>query len=261
MTIYSLDVLLFRFRNSLFSMSSSNCCFLNCIQISQEAGQVVRYSHLFKNFPQYFVISTVKDFGIVNDTNVVMFLEPSCFFNDPADVDNLISESTAFSKSSLNIWKFMVPVLLKPGLVNFEYYFASTLGCIWVKSPHSSLFYFEDSYNFGVHSCHLLLDHFQYHNDMITLLEPDILQCEVIWALGSITMNKASGGDGIPVELFQILKDDAAKVLHSIYQQIWKISSGHRIGKGQFSFQSQRKAMPKNAQTTAELHSSHTLVK
>ena len=81
------------------------------------------------------------------------------------------------------------------------------------------------------------------------------------WALESITTNKASGGDGIPVELFQILKNDAVKVLHSICQQVGKLSSGHRTGKGQFSFQSQRKAIPKNAQTTAQLHSSHTLVK
>ena len=96
---------------------------------------------------------------------------------------------------------------------------------------------------------------------VITHLEPDILECEVTWALQSITTNKASGGDGIPVELFQILKDDAVKVLHSICQQIWKLSSGHRTGKGQFSFQSQKKAMPKNAQTIAQLHSSHTPVK
>ena len=81
------------------------------------------------------------------------------------------------------------------------------------------------------------------------------------WALESITTNKASGGDGIPVELFQILKDDAVKVLHSICQEIGKLSSGRRTGKGQFSFQSQRKAMPKNAQTTTQLHSSHMLVK
>ena len=86
---------------------------------------------------------------------------------------------------------------------------------------------------------------------MITHLEPDILECEVKWALGSITMNKASGGDGIPVELFQILKDDAVKVLHSICQQIWRTQQGHRIGKSQYSFQPLRKAMPKNAQTTA----------
>ena len=99
------------------------------------------------------------------------------------------------------------------------------------------------------------------HNGVITHLEPDILECEVKWALGSITINKASGGDGIPAELFQILKDDAVKVLHSMCQQVWKTNSGHRTGKGQFSFQSQRKAMPKNVQTSAQLHSSHKLAK
>ena len=96
---------------------------------------------------------------------------------------------------------------------------------------------------------------------MITNLEPDILECEVKCALESITMNKASGGDGIPVELFQILKDDAVKVLHSICQQTLDLSSGHRTGKGRISFQFQRKAKPKNAQTTTQLHSSHMLVK
>ena len=99
------------------------------------------------------------------------------------------------------------------------------------------------------------------HDGVITYLEPDILDCEVKWDLGNITTNKASGGDGIPVELFQILKDDAVKVLHSICQQFGKLSSGHRTGKGQVSFQFQRKAMPKNAQTTAQSHSSHMLVK
>ena len=95
----------------------------------------------------------------------------------------------------------------------------------------------------------------------ITHLEPDSLECEVKWALESSTTNKASIGDEFPVELFQILKDDAEKVLHSICQQFGKLSHGHRTGKGRFSFQSQRKAMPKNAQTTAQLHSSHMLVK
>ena len=99
------------------------------------------------------------------------------------------------------------------------------------------------------------------HNAVITYLEPDILECKVKWALGSITMNKASGGDGIPAELFQILKDDAMKVLHSVCQKFGKLSSGHRTGKRQFSFQSQRRAMPKNVQTTAQLHSSHKLQK
>ena len=96
------------------------------------------------------------------------------------------------------------------------------------------------------------------HDGVITHLEPDTLECEV--KLESITMNKASGGDGIPVELFQILKDDALKVLHSICQQIWKTQQWPQDWKSQFSFQSLRKEMPENAQTTAQLHSSHTLV-
>ena len=105
------------------SVSSSNCCFLTCIQISQETGQMVWYSHFFQNFPQFIVIHTVKGFGVVNKADV--FLECSWFFYDPTDVGNLISGSTAFSKSSLNIWKFTVHVLMKPGLGNFEHYFAS----------------------------------------------------------------------------------------------------------------------------------------
>ena len=97
------------------------------------------------------------------------------------------------------------------------------------------------------------------HNGVITQLGPDILKCEVKWALGSITTNKASGSDGIPVELFQILKDDTVRVLHSICQQIWKTKQWPQDWKRSISFQSQRKAMPKNAQTTAQLHLSHTL--
>ena len=107
------------------SMSSSNCCFLTCIQISQEAGQVVWYSHLFQNFPQFAVIYTVKTFGVVYKAEADVFLELSCFFHDPSDVGNLISGSSAFSKFSLSIWKLLVHILLKPGLENFEDYFAS----------------------------------------------------------------------------------------------------------------------------------------
>ena len=99
-----------------FSMSSSNCRFLTCIQISQEAGQVVWYAHLFQNFPQFIVIHTVKGFSIVKKAEIDVFLEFSCLFNDPTDFGNLIFGSSAFSKSSLNIWKLMVHVLLKPGL-------------------------------------------------------------------------------------------------------------------------------------------------
>ena len=107
------------------SMSGSDCCFLSCIQISQEAGKVVWYSHLFKNFSQFIVIHTVKDFGVVNKADADIFLELSCFFNDPMDDGNLTSGSSAISKSSLNIWKFMVHKLLKPGLENFELYFSN----------------------------------------------------------------------------------------------------------------------------------------
>ena len=106
-------------------MLGSNCCFLTCIQISQEAGQVVWYSHLFKNFPQFVVIHTVQGFGEVNKAVVDVFLELSHFFSDSINVDNLISDSSAFSKTSLNIRKFTVHVLLKPGLENFEHYFTS----------------------------------------------------------------------------------------------------------------------------------------
>ena len=112
-----------------YSMSSSNCCFLTCIWVSQEAGQVVWYSHLLKNFPQFIVIHTIKGFGIVNKAEIDVFLELSCFSDDPADVGNLISGSSAFPKTSLNIWKFMVHVLLKPGLENFEHYFTSMCCC------------------------------------------------------------------------------------------------------------------------------------
>src|SRR5574337_428929 len=99
-------------------MSSSNCCFPTCIQIFLEADQVVWYSHLFQNFPLLFVIHTVKGFGIVNKAEIDIFLELSCFFDDPADVGNLISGSSTFSKTSLNIIKFTVHTLLKPGLEN-----------------------------------------------------------------------------------------------------------------------------------------------
>jgi len=103
-------------------MSSSICCFLTCKQISQEAGKAIFYPHILKNFPWFFVIHIVKGFGIVNKAEVDIFLELSCFVDDIMDIGNLISGSSAFSKSRLNIWKLMVHVLLKPGLENFEHY-------------------------------------------------------------------------------------------------------------------------------------------
>ena len=106
-------------------MSGSNCCFLACIQVFQEAGKVVWYSHLFQNFPQFIVIHTVKGFSIVNETEVDVFLEVPCFLYDPMNDGNLTSGSSAFSKSSLYIWNFSVHVLLKANLKDFEHYLAS----------------------------------------------------------------------------------------------------------------------------------------
>ena len=117
------------------SMSSSNCCFLTCICVSQEAGKLVWYSHLFKNFPQFVVIYTVKDFSVVSEAEVDVFLEFFGFFYDPTAVGNLISSSSAFSKSSLNIWEFLVHVLLKPHLENFKHVrwvqLCSNLNFLW----------------------------------------------------------------------------------------------------------------------------------
>ena len=128
------------------SMSSSNCCFLTCIQISQEVGQVVWYCHVFQNFPQFIVIHTVKGFCIVKKAETDVSLQLSCFFDDPADVSNLISGSSAFSKTSLNIWNFMVHILLKPGLENFEQIFLSVweqCNCAVVWSFFGSAFLWD----------------------------------------------------------------------------------------------------------------------
>ena len=137
------------------SMSSSNCCFLTCIQISQDAGQVVWYSYLLNNFLQFIVIHTVNSFPVVNKAEVDVFLEFSCFFHDPADVGHLTSGSSAFSKSSLNIWKFMVHILLKPDLENFEHYFASmwdecNCAVVWAFFGIAFLWDFNENRTFPV---------------------------------------------------------------------------------------------------------------
>ena len=138
------------------SMSSSNCCFLTCIQISQETGQVIWYSHLFKKNPQFLVIHTVKGFGIVNNAEIDVSLELSCFFfNNPVDVGNLISGSCAFAKTSLNIWNFMVHILLKPGLENFEHLFNSVwddhdCAVVWASFGIAVLWYWNEDWPFPV---------------------------------------------------------------------------------------------------------------
>ena len=111
-----------------YSRSGSSWCFLPCIKVSQETGEVVWYSHLFKNFPQFVVVHTVKSFSVLNEAEVdfiLFFKKFPCFFYYPVDVGNLISASSAFSKSSLYIWKFSIHLLLKPSLKDFEHYFVS----------------------------------------------------------------------------------------------------------------------------------------
>ena len=137
------------------SMSGSNCCFLTCIQISQEAGKMGWYSYLLKNFPQFIVIHTLKGFSIVNEAEVDVLLEFSCFSYDPKGVGNLISGSTAFSKSTLNIWKFSIHVLLKPSLENFEPYFASVwdecnCSLVWIFFGIALLWDWNDNWPFPV---------------------------------------------------------------------------------------------------------------
>ena len=137
-----------------WSMSCSNCCFLTCIQVSQEAGQVVWYSISFRIF-QFVVIHKVKCFGIFNKAEIDVFLELSCFFNDPVDVGNLICGSSAFSKTSLNIWKIMVHILLKPGLENFEHYFASVWDegngvVVWAFFGIAFLWDWNENWHFSV---------------------------------------------------------------------------------------------------------------
>ena len=114
-------VLLFQSRTTQLFIQGSNCCFLTRMQVSQETGKMVWYSHLFKSFPQFVMIHTVKGFGVVNETEVDVFLEFPCFLYDPVNVDSLISGSSSFSKPSLDVWKFLVHVVLKPGMRDFKH--------------------------------------------------------------------------------------------------------------------------------------------
>ena len=166
---------------------------------------MIWYAHLFQNLPQFTVIHTVKGFGVVSKAEIDVFLEFSCFFDDPVDVGNLISGSSAgdfFKKirdTKRTLYANMDSIKDRNGRDLTE---AEDIKKRWQE-------YTEELYKTDFHDP-------DNHYGVITHLEPDILECEVKWALGSITINKAHGGAEIPVELFQILKHDAVKVLLSI---------------------------------------------
>ena len=183
-------------------MSSSNCCFLTCIQISQEAGQVVWYSDLFKNYPQFVVIHTVKGFGIVNKADVGVSLELFCLFYYEKDVGNLISGSFAFSKSSLNIWKFLVHILLKPSLKNFEHYQASMWNkhncmVVWTFFGISLLRDWNENWPFPV-LCHCWVFQICWH-----------IECNTLTASSFRILNSLAGIPSLPLGLFIIMPPKA----------------------------------------------------
>ena len=159
------------------SMSSSSCCFLTCIQVSQKTGKVVWHSHLFNNFPQFVVIHIVKGFSLVNKAEVAVFLELSCFFDDPADVGNLISGSSAFPKTSLNIWKVTVHKPLKPDLENLENYFAN----MWDECNGAVVWTF-----FGIA---FLLD---WNGNCPFLVLWPLLSLQICWHIGCSTFTASS---------------------------------------------------------------------
>ena len=200
------------------SMSSSYCCFLTCIQVSQEAGQVVWYSHLFQNFPQFVVIHTVKGLGVVNKAEVDVFLELSCFFNDPVDVDNLISGSSAFSKSSLNIWKFTVHLLLKPGLENFEHYFAS----VWDECSCAVVWTF-----FGIAFLRIGMktDHFQSCDHCWVFQIFWHIECSTFTASSFRIWNSSTGIPSPALLLFVVMLPKARLISHSRIERKGKIYS------------------------------------
>ena len=198
--------------NQSCSMSSSNCCFLTCIQISQEAGKVVWYSHLFQNFPQFLVIHTVKGFGIVNRAEIHVFLELSCFFDDPVDAGNLISGSSAFSKSSLNISEFTVHIFLKTGLENFEHYFASMwdeCNCVVVWAFFGIAFLWDWNENWHFHACgHCWVSQIYRH-----------IECYTFTASSFRILNSSTGISSPPLALFAVMLPEA--YLTFTLQDIW----------------------------------------
>ena len=191
-----------------YSMSGSNCCFLTCIQISQEAGQVVWYCHLFQNFPQFVLIHTVKGFGLINKAEENVFLDFSCFLYDPTDVGNLTSGFSVFSKSSLNIWKFLVHVLLKPSLENFEHYFAS----MW---DDGNLQYFEHSLALPFLGIGMKTDIFQSCGHCWVFQICWHIECSTFTASSFRIWNSSTGIPSSPVALFVMMFPKVHLTLHS----------------------------------------------
>ena len=195
-------------------MSSSNCCFLTCIHVSQGAGQVVWYSHHLQNFPQFIVVHTVKGFGIVNIAEIDIFLELSCLFDDLLDVGNLISGSSAFSKTSLTIWKFMVHVLLKPGLENFEHYFTSMwdeCNCEIVWAFFGIAFRWDYNENWPFQSCgHCWVFQICRH-----------IECSTFTASSFRIWNSSTEIPSPPLDLFILMLSKACLTSHSRMSGSW----------------------------------------
>ena len=204
-------------------MSSFNCFFLTCIQVSQEACQVVWYSHLSQNFPQFIVIHTVKGFGIVNKAEIDVFPELSCVFNDPVDVGNLISGSSAFSKSSFHIWKFSVHVLLKPSLENFEHYFAS----VWDECSCAVVWTFFALPFFGIG---VKTDLFQSCGPGWVFQICWHIECSTLPASSFRTENCSTE---IPSALLASFIVELPKVRLTSRSRMWLFLSGHTIHGGQ----------------------------
>ena len=206
-------------------MSSSNCCFLTWIQISQEADQVVWYSHLLKNFPQFIVIYTVKGFGIVNKAEIDVSLKLSCFFDDPVDVVNLISGSSAFYETSLNIWKFMVHILLKPGLQNFEHHFIS----VWDECNCAVVY--EHSLALSFFGIGMKTDIFQSCSHCWVFQICWHIECNTFSASSFRIWNSSTGIPSPPLALFVVMLSKAHLTSHSrMSDSRWVITSSWLSG-------------------------------
>ena len=189
-------------------MYSSNCCFLTCMQVSQEAGQVVWNSHLLKNFPHFVVIHTVKGFGIVNKAEIDVFLELSCFSNDPADAGNLISGSSAFSKTSLNIWKFAVHVLLKP---DWRILSITLLAC----EMTAIVWWFEHSLALPFFGTGVKTDLFQSCGHCWVFQICWHIECSTFTATSFGIWNSSTGIPSPPLALFVVMLPKAHLTSHS----------------------------------------------